>query len=193
MAPRGPRLVQRQALVGLVAGRDEVGHLGGPADAGQYRYPFGQRGPQPVTHLRAVAASRRAAGCRRCCGQGAAARSGPAESGGGVLERDSSAASGSAPMSACTAITRSRVWGSPSLLAAVAESAEPSSSRTTRSDSTWRSRSALARERKRCRAPRAPSANGECGPLQRCPARHPDRTTSSRPDRTATTMRPVIP
>ena len=63
-------------------------------------------------------------------------------------------------MNACTAITRNRVCGRPSRLAAVAASAVPSSNRITSSDSTWRSRSALARDRSRCRATvRAPSAN----------------------------------
>ena len=108
---------------------------------------------------------------------------------------NSRAASRSVPMNACTAITRNRLCGRPRRLAAVAASAVPSSSRITSSDSTWRSRSALARERNRCRATvRAPSANAvSADPFNG--ALHSTHTDpmSSRPERTATTMRPVIP
>ena len=107
----------------------------------------------------------------------------------------SSAASRSAPMNACTAITRNGLCGRPSRLAAVAASAVPSSNRITSSDSTWRSRSALARERNMCRATvRAPSANAVSA-APRSGAGHATHTDpmSSRPDRTATTMRPVKP
>ena len=107
----------------------------------------------------------------------------------------SRAASRSAPMNAWTAITRNGLCGRPRRLAAVAASAVPSSSRITSSDSTWRSRSALARDRNRCRATvRAPSANAVSA-APRNGAEHATHTDpiSSRPERTATTMRPVKP
>ncbi len=107
----------------------------------------------------------------------------------------SSAVCGSVSARGRTAITCSDPGGRPRRLARLAASGVPSSSRITASDSTWRSRSALARERSRCSATvRAPSASARrAAPRSVRGVLTHTEPSCSRPTRTATTIRPRIP